>query len=232
MTLCAESALLFDLDGVLVDSRVAITNCINHALAEHGLPRRSPESLRRFIGPPLATAFVEMTGDTPDSALVASCVAAYRSCYAAASLRHTTVTPGIAEVLPRLARHYKLAVATSKPLAFADPLLQALGLRHFFSAVAGPDLRAQTEDKAQTISNSLAALGNPERAAMVGDRFFDIRGARARSVLAIGVTWGIGGREELEAAGADAIIDKPSELLVAASALLTGITAPVRDPSG
>ena len=107
----------------------------------------------------------------------------------AAHDRHPRHRRGVAA----LARHYKLAVATSKPLAFADPLLQALGLRHFFSAVAGPDLRAQTEDKAQTISNALAALGNPERAVMVGDRFFDIRGARARSVLAIGVTWGIGG---------------------------------------
>ena len=67
--------------------------------------------MRRFIGPPLATAFVEMTGDTPDSALVASCVASYRRCYAAASLRDTTVIPGIVEVLSRLARHFKLAVA-------------------------------------------------------------------------------------------------------------------------
>lgn len=216
------SALLFDLDGVLVDSRVAITSCINHALVEHGLPRRSPDSLQRFIGPPLATAFVEMTGETLDSALVASCVAAYRSSYAAASLRDTTVTPGIAEMLPRLAGHFKLAVATSKPLAFADPLLRTLGLRHFFSAVAGPDLQTQTEDKAQTITKALAALGRPELAVMVGDRSFDILGAHAHSLLAIGVTWGIGGRAELEAAGADAVIDKPSELLAAACGLLNG----------
>lgn len=218
-----EPALLFDLDGVLIDSRIAITDCINHALAEHGLPRRPPEALRRYIGPPLATAFVELTGEAPDSALIASCVAAYRSRYATASLRDTTVIPGVAEVVASLARHVRLAVATTKPAAFAEPLLQKLGLRHFFIAVAGPDVTVvEGEDKAQTIAKALAALENPERAVMVGDRSFDILGARARSLRSIGVTWGIGDREELEAAGADAVIDAPAELPAAATRLLNG----------
>jgi phosphoglycolate phosphatase len=165
----AESALLFDLDGVLVDSRVAITDCLNQALAEHGLPRCPPESLLRFIGPPLATAFVELTGEAPDSALVASCVAAYRRRYATASLRDTTVVPGVPDLVAGLARDFRLAVATSKPVAFAEPLLQTLGLRHFFTAVAGPDVTVAGEDKAQTIAGALAALGRPATAVMVGD---------------------------------------------------------------
>lgn len=226
-----EAALLFDLDGVLVDSRVAITDCINHALAEHGLPGRSPESLRRYIGPPLAAAFVEMTGEAPDSALVASCVAAYRSRYATASLRDTTVIPGIAETVASLARHVRLAVATSKPVAFAEPLLQQLGLRRFFTAVAGPDATVQGEDKAQTIAKALAALGHPERAVMVGDRSFDILGARARAIRSIGVTWGIGGREELEAAGADTVINTPAQLPGAATRLLNGASGTARPES-
>lgn len=218
--MCSESSLLFDLDGVLADSRAAITGCLNHALAEHGLPCRTPEELVRFIGPPLAAAFAELTGEGPESALVSSCVAAYRTLYATASLRDTTVVPGIAEVLARLAREFRLAVATSKPLAFAEPLLESLGLRRFFSAVAGPDLRAEIEEKAQTIAKALAALGHPEWAVMVGDRSFDILGARRHSLPCVGVTWGIGTREELEDAGADAVIDNPAQLPAVAAALL------------
>jgi phosphoglycolate phosphatase len=214
------SALLFDLDGVLVDSRTAITACMNHALAEHGLPSLSPDLLRRFIGPPLATAFVEMTGAAADSALVASCVGAYRRRYAVASLRDTTVIPGVTEVVASLARHFRLAVATSKPTAFAEPLVEALGLRHLFAAVVGPDMKVQGEDKGRTIAKALAVLGGPGRAVMIGDRSFDILGARANSLPSIGVTWGIGDREELEAAGADAVIDKPTELPAAATRLI------------
>jgi phosphoglycolate phosphatase len=216
------AALLFDLDGVLVDSRSAITGCINHALSEHGLPCRPPESLWQFIGPPLPTAFVAMTGHPPDSPLVASCVAAYRTRYVTASLRETTVMPGVVEVVAALAEQFRLAVATSKPRAFAEPLLEALGLRHFFTAVAGPDVNQESENKAQTIANALAALGNPESAVMVGDRSFDILGARAHSLRSIGVTWGIGDRDELVAAGADAVIDAPRELPGTATSLLHG----------
>ncbi|HSD80145.1 MAG TPA: HAD hydrolase-like protein, partial [Solirubrobacteraceae bacterium] len=72
------AAVLLDLDGVLVDSRAAIAGSINHALATQGLaPRPGPE-LDRWIGPPLAVAFAELTGRPVDSALVAACVRAYR----------------------------------------------------------------------------------------------------------------------------------------------------------
>jgi phosphoglycolate phosphatase len=205
---------------VLVDSRAAITSCLNHALVEHGLPRRSPDALWRYIGPPLASAFAELTGTAPDSPLVISCMAAYRRRYGPVSLRDTTVVPGVADVVASLARHLRLAVATSKPVAFAEPLLEALGLRRCFTVVAGPDLTDEREEKAQTIAKALTALGGPERAVMVGDRSFDVLGARAQSLPTIGVTWGIGDRRELEAAGADAVIDRPSELPDAVRAVL------------
>ena len=220
MGLSSQSALLFDLDGVLVDSRAAITESINHALAEQGFPPRPPESLHRFIGPPLAAAFAELTGVPAVSPVVASCVASYRSHYAAESLRATTVIPGVGEAVAALAADFRLAVATSKPLAFAEPLLEALNLRPLFTVVAGPEVTVQGEDKARTIAKALVALRHPERAVMIGDRSFDILGARAHSLRSIGVTWGIGDRGELEAAGADTIIEKPAELAVAATRLL------------
>jgi phosphoglycolate phosphatase len=215
----SNDAVLFDLDGVLVDSRAAISDCINHALAAHGLPEGESASLHRFIGPPLAAAFAELTGQRTDSALVESCLRSYRARYATASLRDTTVMPGIPDILARLASGYRLAVATSKSLPFADPLLAALGLRDFFEVVAAPDLNAHSEDKAATIRAALSAL-NADRAVMVGDRSFDIIGAHACSIPAIGVSWGIGSTEELATSGADAIIDTASRLPSTISDLL------------
>ncbi|HET8979397.1 MAG TPA: HAD hydrolase-like protein [Solirubrobacteraceae bacterium] len=215
-----QSAVLLDLDGVLVDSRAAITSCLNGALGEHGLPGRSPASLQRFIGPPLARAFAEITGEDPGSALVASCVAAYRRRYAQESLTLTQVVPGIPETLVDLGETYRLAVATSKPLAFAEPLLQRLALRSAFSAVAGPDLSVAGEEKAVTIGRALGELGRPARAVMVGDRSFDVVGAHAHSLPTIGVGWGIGSREELTTAGAAVVIDTPDELPTAVWRLL------------
>lgn len=221
-----DAAVLFDLDGVLVDSRRAITGAINEALAEHGLPRRPPASLERFIGPPLHGAFSELTGQGPESPLVASCVAAYRRRYATASLRETVAVPGVAAALAELRQGWRLAVATSKPLAFAEPLVEALGLRDHFVSVRGPDLDVAGEEKATTIKAALRDLGCPQRAVVVGDRCFDVAGAHACGLPAIGVTWGIGDRAELESAGAEAIIEAPSELQAAVGLLLPGPREP------
>jgi phosphoglycolate phosphatase len=134
------------------------------------------------------------------------------------------VTPGIEIALGELAQRYRLAVATSKPLAFAEPLLGALGLRPFFAAVAGPDLSVQGESKASTIATALRMLGDPMRAVMVGDRSHDIVGARSRSLPCIGVTWGIGTTKELRDAGADAIVEAPAELAASVDELFTDVS--------
>jgi phosphoglycolate phosphatase len=215
-----RDAVLFDLDGVLVDSRTAIAGCLNEALAAHGFAPRPETGLHRFIGPPLAAGFGELTGAEPDSALVADCIATYRRHYATASLRDTTAVPGIDRALAELADGHALAVATSKAAAFAEPILEALGLRAFFAAVAGPDTGALDEDKADTVRRALDALGGPVRAVMVGDRSFDVTAARANGLAAIGVTWGIGDAAEL--AGADALVDDPAELPPVARRLLAG----------
>ncbi len=219
MTIDASIAILFDLDGVLIDSRAAIGNCINHALDAHGLPERPLDSLERFIGPPLTLAFAELTGQPQDSQLVLACVSSYRARYTRASLSETTVIPRIPDALTALSAYYRLAVATSKPRAFAEPLLASLDLRHRFELIAAPDLDAHREDKAATIRHALSTL-RTARAVMIGDRSFDIIGAHACAIPAIGVTWGIGSREELATAGAEIIVDTPAELVPAINVCL------------
>jgi len=222
-------AVLFDLDGVLVDSRAPIARSINHALTRHGLPSRPEESLHPWIGPPLHDTFVTLLAEaSADVTLAASCVAAYRERYRAASLEETHAFPGVAGLVARLAERAALAVATSKPVEFAGAILHTLGLAASFRAVVGPPLDARAEPKAQTVERALARLGLPARtgapAVMVGDRRFDVEAGRAHGLRTVGVTWGIGSARELRDAGADDLVESPEEL----EALLDPLLAPRR----
>lgn len=202
-------AVLFDLDGVLVDSRLAFAWSVNAALRANDLPERPEADLHGLLGPPLHSTFKRLAGDDP--ALVASCVDAYRERYRACSGSETTVCEGILELLDAL-RDLPLVVATSKPAALAEPLLHALGLREHFRAAVGPTLDAENEPKAMTLGLALELLPNAQRPVMVGDRDHDIAAARAHDLDSIGVLWGTGTRRELEDAGATAIVATTSQL--------------------
>jgi phosphoglycolate phosphatase len=206
-------AVLFDLDGVLIDSRVAITNCINFGLAAVGAPTHARDALARFIGPPLIHTFTELAGpqDAP------ACLDAYRARYVTSSLEETLPVPGIEAALAAVAAAVPTALATSKPRVFAVPLCERLGLARHLDVIEGPALEDVAETKAQTVARALAGLGLAPGAdaVMVGDRLHDVEGARANGLPCIGVLWGIGDRAELEAAGASAIVSHPRELSAA-----------------
>ena len=197
-------AVLFDLDGVLIDSRTAIVRCIQHGLRENGAPVPLAAELERFIGPPLIDAFAELAG--PE--LVDACLAAYRQRYVWSSLEETTVVPGAAEALASVAARVPVAVATTKPRAFAEPLCERLGLAESLVAVCGPELHAPEEVKTVTVRRALAALGVPPGpdTPLVGDRSHDAEAARANGIPCVGVLWGIGDEAELRGAGADPIV--------------------------
>ncbi|MCW2991850.1 MAG: family hydrolase [Solirubrobacterales bacterium] len=199
-------AVLFDLDGTLVDSRAPVASCINDALVAHGLAPRDPAELHAFIGPPLHATFVLLAG----ADLADRCVARFREVYRVRAPLETPVFAGVAELLGALAGR-PLAIATSKPQEVTDPLIDALGLRGHFAAVVGPPLH-RDDTKAQTIAQALRALGVSE-GAMVGDRSFDMLGAKANGLRAIGALWGIGDEAELRAAGADALAATPADVL-------------------
>jgi phosphoglycolate phosphatase len=210
MDLNAADAVLFDLDGVLVDSRTAFVRSINAALAEHGLPERGPDELLQHLGPPLHRTMKLFAADEAQAdALVLSYRARYRRTMAAES----AVFDGIPEVLDELASTMPLVVATSKAQALAEPLLEQLGLRDRFGAVYGPQLQARDEAKSLTIARALEGLPHARSPVMVGDRKFDVLGARAHDLPCVGVLWGIGSEQELREAGAAALVAEPSELV-------------------
>jgi phosphoglycolate phosphatase len=214
-------AVVFDIDGVLVDSLAPVTASINAALRDHGLAQRPAAELRRFIGPPTFSTFAELLGRPPEAPEVAAAVATYRDHYAACYLTQTTVFDGVAAMLEELSPRAALAVATSKSADFAQPLLEQLGLARFFVAIAAAAPASADDDKAAIVGRSLEALrarGGARTVAMGGDRRFDMEAALVHGLAPIGVSWGIGSVAELAEAGAVAIADTPAELL----ALLAG----------
>jgi phosphoglycolate phosphatase len=204
-----HDAVLFDLDGVLVDSRVPFARGVNSALTSHGLAARPEHELHQYLGPPLHRTFRALVGE---ESLVQPCVDSYRTRYRELAAGETTVFPGIRAILDGLAERLPLVVATSKPRALAEPLLDALNLRGFFAAVIGPELDSENEHKAVTIGRAMQELSPDSRPVMVGDRKHDIAAAHEHGLRAIGVLWGIGSELELLAAGADALAHTPAEL--------------------
>jgi phosphoglycolate phosphatase len=211
MDLSATDAVLFDLDGVLVDSRTAFVRSINAALSEHGLAEREAAELVPHLGPPLHRTFALLSGGEEEQ--VDALVMSYRARYRSTMTAESAVFDGIPEVLEQLAASMPLVVATSKSQALAELLLEQLGLRPHFQAVYGPSLQARDESKSLTIARALEGLPHARRPVMVGDRKFDVLGARAHELPCVGVLWGVGSERELREAGAAAVVEEPSDLV-------------------
>jgi phosphoglycolate phosphatase len=215
------TCLLFDLDGVLVDSRAPITRCLNLALGDLGLEAEAEARLAGFIGVALLEVFETLLAERGlDPALGPGLVEAYRGHYRHVSIAQARTFAGIPEALARLGRDRPLLVASSKPAEFSRPILEALGLLDAFAHVLGAPLEGtHREDKTRTVARALEAAGlaapctGAPRAAMVGDRRFDVVGGLRNGLVAVGVTWGIGDEAELREAGAHHVVHAPGELV-------------------
>jgi phosphoglycolate phosphatase len=204
--------VLFDLDGTLIDSQVGIFASLNHAFAQIGAALPSPEVLRSWIGPPFHQTFPSVLGE--NSALVESAIAHYREHYVESGWAGHTVYDGISDTIEMLhARGAQLGVVTTKVLPQARKIVEHLPFGRHFVRVYGPDLKTAHSAKAEMIAQALNDFAiAPEHTAMIGDRHFDIAGARANRVRGIGAAWGFGSIDELRSAGAHAVAHAPREL--------------------
>jgi phosphoglycolate phosphatase len=208
--------LLFDLDGTLTNPAEGIVGCIKHALSSLGIAPPPDTDWLKYIGPPLRGSFMEMLGDHK---LADRALNAYRERFSTVGMFENEVYPEIPNVLSELRDiGFNLLVATGKPEPFAVTILKHFSLFDFFSHVYGSSLIGENTDKADLIAHLLKQRAfDPSDCLMIGDRKHDIIGAHKNRVKALGVLWGFGSREELEAAGADFIAESPGDLVSAST---------------
>ncbi|MEM8817879.1 MAG: HAD hydrolase-like protein [Pseudomonadota bacterium] len=200
--------LYLDLDGTLIDSSTGILRCIRYALDAMDIVAPGDRELHDWIGPPLRGSFAALVGENDAD----RAVNLYRQRYRDTGWLEFAVYPGIPEMLERLAdRNIELALATSKPRVFAERIVDSASLAPMLSAIFGAELDGTRADKAALLAHAEEALG-PKTAAMLGDRRYDVQGAHANGLLAIGAGWGFASGSELRVAGADIILHEPLDL--------------------
>jgi len=190
-------AVVYDLDGTLVDSRDDLADSVNAMLARLGLPERDPPVIHGFIGEGAERLIRRSLGPGhegryPEAAPI------WREEYGRRLLAKTRLFQGVAELLRRLPDNR--AVLTNKPGAFAREILEGLGVAHAFRAVVGGD-EAPRKPAPEGLLRLCAQLGAmPDEALMVGDSTVDLATAKAAGVRVCAVTWGFALRAALASA--------------------------------
>ncbi len=203
--------ILFDLDGTLDDPFEGITKSVEHAMKKFGVAC-DRSRLGGFIGPPLTESFSKYFGLSDEDAKLA--VEYYREYYRPTGIFEVSIYDGIPELLEKLSKDgRKLILATSKPIVFADMILEKYGLKQYFSATFGSELDGTRVKKAEVIAYAYENFPfDKSNAVMVGDRRHDVDGAHEFGIPCIGVTFGYGDRSEHEACDADVIAESVTEL--------------------
>ena len=206
-------AVVFDLDGTIVDSRAAIITCLAVVFADLGLPADGLDA-KRLIGPPLRSALPRLLSDLGLRVDADDVLRRFRVEYAANAANLTTVFDGITGVLGDLDKEFVLAIATSKPDRLTGPLLASLGLDAYFTVVSSPAMESN-ETKRETLARCVSTLADKRcpALAMIGDHHLDIDAARVGKLASIGVTWGMSSREEMQMAEPTVLVDEPAEIL-------------------
>lgn len=202
MTQKAYDTALFDLDGTIVDSSLGIINSIKYALTEMEREIPDDKTLRKFLGPPLEYSFTQFCGFSDTDAKTATEL--YRSRYKDFCVIESKLFSGIWEMLTALKNFgVIIALATTKPERFANRILAGFEIERFFTAVCGGE-HSSSECKETIIREAMRVCeaSNSDSAVMVGDRLYDVNGAKSVGIDSIGALYGYGSREELETAGA------------------------------
>ncbi len=207
-----STALIFDLDGTLTDSKPGILGCLRKVIDERGL--NFTGSLDRFIGPPVEEWVSYLLPDGSEEEHVAL-ARDYRACYDREGWSNNSVYPGVREMLVELhAAGFPLYVCTSKHHHFAMRILEAFELAPFFTAIYGDKLEYASHAKADLLARILSEQAIDRGTAwMIGDRSFDIEAAHANSLRCVAAGWGYGSADEFAGANADAVAATPEDVL-------------------
>jgi len=205
------NTLLFDLDGTLTESGIGITRSVAYAFEKMGRPVPEQTVLDTFVGPPLVSSFMEHMGVDEDEARRATEI--YRERFSTIGWKENRLYAGIAPLLKALKRNGAyLAIASAKPEIFVKRIADHFGFAPYFDKIIGTTMENTNSDKIDLLRAALPETFDPDRAAMIGDRLFDMEAAARLGMRAIGVAYGYGSVAELESAGADEIAMTVTEL--------------------
>ena len=211
-------AVVFDLDGTLVDSAPGLQTAANAVLAEYGCAPLGLQEVEAMIGdgiPALVGKAFAHRGRTLDRAEREAATEMFRRLYAKCGPRETLLYPGVRESLKQLSSFgLVLGLCTNKPQNSTEPLLKALKIDHFFSAVCGGDVLPADIRKPDPrhVLAVLAGLGiEASEAVMVGDGPHDVDAGQGAGMPVFAVTYGYS-NDPMDTLGADFVIDSLTEL--------------------
>lgn len=206
-------AVLFDLDGTLIDSSEGIFNSAIYALEKMGVKDIDREKLRVFIGPPLRVTFKEIYGFSEEDASKATDI--YRERYNPIGAFECTPYEGVEECIKELKnKGYLIGMASSKPEATCQAILKHLNIYDLFDDVVGATFDGRIATKEQVLNEVMRRWSNLSKDDMVliGDTNFDVDGANLVGIKCIGVSFGFGNVDDMLNAGAVCVVDHMNEL--------------------
>jgi len=216
-----KQAVLFDLDGTLLDTIDDLADCMDEAVAAEGLPTAPVAAHKLMVGDGVANYVLRMLPEDrrQDQDLIQRITGRYRELYSGRWSAKTRPYDGIPELLAALGqRRLRLAVLSNKPDGFTRQMIRHFLGRFSFAAVRGAVENVPLKPDPAAALDIAAQMGvSPEQFLYVGDTGTDMKTALAAGMFPVGVLWGFRSREELQTAGARALIDHPMQLLESVS---------------
>lgn len=204
-------AVLFDLDGTLVDSLEDLTDAVNHMLAGFGKKALDATSVRHLVGKGVRNLVQRAlaTGSADEIELGLALFVAYNTAHIADKSR---LYPGVLAVLESLAANcIRMAIISNKGEVLSRLIMETLKIDGFFKQICGGDTFPEMKPSPLPLLEVTKRLGiNPDEALMVGDSINDIAAAVSAGITAVGCAWGYGDISELE--GAEYVIGEIGEL--------------------
>ena len=207
-----KAAILFDLDGTIINSEEGITKCVQYALRAKGIDEPDLKKLRCFIGPPLDLMFCEKYAMTAEEAKES--VEKYRERYHTIGIMECCLYEGVKEAIIRMKESgYWLALASSKPEISCRRILEHFGLTSYFDEIVGSTLDGSISTKEQVLEELYHRAGvDKDKMCLIGDTKYDAEGAKTFGIRCIGVSYGFGTKEEILDAGAEVVLDDIREV--------------------
>ncbi|MBO68880.1 MAG: HAD family hydrolase [Acidiferrobacteraceae bacterium] len=206
----AKDYFIFDLDGTISDPRIGMIRSINYSLDRYQFEQAREKDISALIGLPLDEIYLKLCGEI-EASMLELLIAAYRESYHIFGYRENSLYEGIESSLNHLAQTAGggLGICTSKPSAIAKKILKMFGLRNLFEFISGGDVGVE---KSTQIAELLKKKAISHNSIMIGDRFIDIRAAKANEIRSVGVLWGYGSRLELEQESPNQLLSAPDEI--------------------